>query len=256
MDGPTTSVLLVTYNRLSMLRECVAALRETLPAAGCEIVVWDNASDDGTSPYLDEVAGEDARFRIHHSPANIGVNAVAECVDLARGHYLIELDDDVVAFPEGWVEELIRAFDAVPNAGYLAANVVQDETTDGAKPPPHAYVPTSYSGVVIEHGPTGGWCTITSRDVISRIGNFARVPGRVFFPEDGEFVARCNSNGLRVGIVRDVVVYHATGAKANREYGTLEQCRTKYSDDPNYRPWLEETLREIDEATRDNPSES
>lgn len=243
---PVASIILVTHNRLRMLEKCVSSLLESTDGVPFEVIVWDNASDDGTREYLDQVAEASTVVDVIHSSVNIGVNAVAEGVKAAKGFYLVEIDDDVLSFPQGWLQKMIAAFDRVPFAGYLAANVVQDECTDGAKPPAGQYQVVDYGGgVVIEHGPAGGWCTITSKAVIARIGNFAQAPGRIFFAEDGDFVARCLRRGLRVGIVRDVVVYHATGVKANKEHGYLNVCELKYSDDPAYRPWLEATRKEM-----------
>jgi len=117
--------------------------------------------------------------RVVHGQVNIGLNAVAAGIRLARGRYIIELDDDVLDFPQSWLGDMIAAFDAVPRAGYLAADVVQDEITNGAKPGPEMYRERCYrGGMVIQHGPTGGWCTITSRAVIARIGNFMEIPDR------------------------------------------------------------------------------
>jgi glycosyltransferase involved in cell wall biosynthesis len=165
--GVTASVVLVTWNRLRMLEPCVRGLMANAGDVDYELIVWDNASDDGTAEFLDALAGEDPRVRVVHSVENVGLNGVAAGVSLARGDYIVELDDDVLEFPEEWLSRMIAAFDAVPRAGYLAANVVQDGITNGAKPPADAYRARTYrGGVVIEHGPTGGWCAITSRAVV------------------------------------------------------------------------------------------
>ncbi len=232
---PTASILLVTYNRLGMLKECVSSILANTGDVDYELIAWDNASTDGTAEYLDAIASAHPQVRVVHHAGNIGVNAVAACVRLARGYYLLEMDDDVLEVPSGWLAEMIRVFEAVPRAGYLAANVVQDETTHGAKPPDDQYRPLDYGdGVVIECGPTGGWCTITSKSVVDRIGNFLEMPGRVFFGEDGDFARRCTRRRYRIGIVRGVRVYHATGSAKNLEYGCAEVCRQKYADGPEY----------------------
>lgn len=243
-DGvPTASILLVTYNRINMLRECVSSVLANTQDVDYELVVWDNASTDGTSEYLDTVASSSPQVRAIHNPQNVGLNGVAASVRLARGRYLIEMDDDVVAVPSGWLREMLRSFKAVPLAGYLAANVVQNELTDGAKLSAENYTSVDFgSGVVIEFGPLGGWCSITSADVIADIGNFLEMPGRIFFGEDNEFVGRCMLGGYRVGIVSSVRVLHAAGAIANKEYGCLDVCKLKFSDHPGYAPFLRHTL--------------
>jgi len=237
------SILLVTYNRVNMLRRCVSAVLANTQGVEYELIVWDNASTDGSSEYLDEVASANPRVRVVHSPENIGLNGVAASVRLARGNYLLEMDDDVIDVPSGWLAEMIRSFEAMPRAGYLAANVVQNDLTDGAKLAPENYTVVDFgNGVLIEFGPLGGWCSITSARVIADVGNFLEMPGRIFFGEDNDFVERCVIAGYRVGIVSSVRVFHAAGAIANKEFGCIDVCKLKYSDDPGYAPFLRHTL--------------
>lgn len=246
-EAPIASILLVTYNRLGMLKECIWSILANTDDMDWELIVWDNASTDGTGAYLDTTLGSHPRVRLIHSKENIGMNAYAACVRLARGEYLLCIDDDVVDVPPGWLAQIIRSFDAVPRAGYLAANVVQDDSTNGAKPGPEYYRAVDYGdGVVIEHGPTGGWCTLTSRSVIKRIGNFLERPDRVFYLIDGDFAGRCIRRMYRVGLVRNVRVYHAAGVAKNKEYGYLELCRQKYAEAPEFDRHLAATLAAIE----------
>jgi len=246
---PRASILLVTYDRLRMLEECVASVLANTGDVEYELIAWDNASSDGTADYLDAIAASHPQVRVFHHAENIGLNAVAASVRLSRGEYVLAIDDDVVRVPPGWLSEMIRAFEAVPRAGYLAANVVQDGFTNGSKPTADHYRARDYGDdVVVEHGPTGGWCTMTSRAVLKRIGNFREVPGRVFFLIDGDFAQRCARRLYRVGIVRNVKVYHAAGLALNKEYGYLELCRQKYAEDPEFEAFLAATVATIDDA--------
>ena len=231
---PEASILLVTYNRVRMLRECLTSLLEKTHGDDFEIIVWNNGSDDGTREFLDELAPAHPGLCVVHHPKNVGLNGVALSVELARGFYVVELDDDVVRFPDDWLAKMIHAFKTVPKAGYLATNVVQDERTDGNKRLSYSYTPVEYGGIVVEHGPTWGWCTMTSLEVLCRVGNFPRRRGRVFFCEDGDYGRRCQEAGFKLGIVQDVMVYHAAGEAANDDYGYLDLCLQKYSDGPEY----------------------
>jgi glycosyltransferase involved in cell wall biosynthesis len=237
--APEVSIIIITYNRLRMLRECMKSLLEKTTGDEFEIIVWDNASTDGTGEYLDELAAAHAYLRVIHHPKNVGLNGVALSVQLARGLYIVEMDDDVLSFPDDWLPYMLHAFKAIPRAGYLAANVVQDEITNGNKPGVENYRAVDHDGIVVEHWATdkacvGGWCTMTSLEVLNSVGNFPRRRRRVFFSEDGDYGRRCRKAGLVAGILRDVVVYHACGPAANDLYGCLEVCRDKYSDGPEY----------------------
>lgn len=242
-NEPLASVVLITHDRLGMLSLCVESVLANTHGVDYELIVWDNASSDGTGAYLDAISERHPRIRVVHSTENVGLNAVAAAVRLARGSYIVEMDDDVLIVPDGWLAEMIRCFDAVPKAGYLASNVVQNDLTNGAKPPSEQYFTADLGdGVVIEVGPTGGWCSITSRGVIDHIGNFVEMDGRVFFSEDGDFATRCLLRGYRIGIIRSVRVFHACGPLANEVFGCLDVCKRKYADHPEYASLLRAVL--------------
>jgi glycosyltransferase involved in cell wall biosynthesis len=234
-EKPEVSLVVVTYNRLGMLRECLASLLEKTSGADFEILVWDNASTDGSREFLDGLAADHPVLRIHHSPVNIGLNAVSEGMKRARGFYIFEVDDDVIRFPDDWLPRMLAAFRRVPKAGYLATNVVRDEKTDGARAVSDDIPVRDYGdGIVIEEGSVGGWCAMTSLWALGRVGNFRSRTGRIFLPEDGDYAGRCVGAGLSIGVVRDVVVYHACGPVLNQEYGCLDTCIEKYSDSPEF----------------------
>lgn len=239
---PDVSVVIVTFDRLRMLREGLTCLLEQSSDRLLEVIVWDNASSDGTGEYLDELASRTPRLRVVHSSVNVGLNGVAEAVKLTRGFHVINVDDDVLSFPPNWDACMAESFERVPRAGYLAANVVQNEKTNGSKPTAEHYVIRDFGdGVVVEEGPAGGWCSITSLEVLSEIGNFPRKPGEVFFLFDGDYAGRCLESGRLIGVVRDVVVYHAAGPLLNAEYGYLRLCEEKYEGSPEFASALEHT---------------
>jgi GT2 family glycosyltransferase len=231
---PEVSIILITYNRLRMLRECLTSLLDKTKGDDFEIIVWNNGSNDGTKEFLDETVQSHPQVRVVHHPKNVGLNGLALSVPLARGFYILEMDDDVLRFPDDWLPKMLHAFKTVPKAGYLAANVYQDERTTGEKASPESYSPVDYGGVVVEHGPAWGWCTMTSLEVLKKIGNFPRRRGRIFFCEDLDFSIRAREAGYRLGIVQDVVVYHASGAAKNDDYGYLDLCLQKYSEGREY----------------------
>lgn len=174
----------------------------------------------------------------------MGLNGIAEAVEMARGFYIVEADDDVVAYPQDWLRRMVTEFCHIPRAGYLAANVVQDEKTTGHKPRAGSYREHDFGGgVILEEGPAGGWCSMTSLETLASIGNFARMPGRKFFLFDGEYAERCAAHGWRIGVIKDVVVYHAAGPVLSREYGYLDLCEQKYSESPEFSGALEVTRR-------------
>lgn len=210
------SLFIVTYNRVEMLQQCVESLLPTLKPFPCELIIWNNASTDGTASYLERFNGHPFIWTVHH-PENIGVNAKSRAAGLCTGDFLVGIDDDVIAFQADWLERMLTAYRVIPSMGYLASDVVQDERTTGAKWPPEQYRREAFAhgSVSLQIGPTGGWCYMISRTVYNDVGPLLQREGRKFFLEDADYVNRCINAGYRYGILEGVRNYHACGIVHN-----------------------------------------
>lgn len=98
MTRTGVTAVVVTYNRLSLLKECIAALQAQtrLPAA---ILVVNNASSDGTRGYLDDVVGDGpAPLEVVNLAENTGgAGGFAEGLRRAMardGDWIWMMDDD------------------------------------------------------------------------------------------------------------------------------------------------------------------
>ncbi|HLE98175.1 MAG TPA: glycosyltransferase family 2 protein [Candidatus Thermoplasmatota archaeon] len=209
------AIVLITHNRVHLLRRCVEdVLLRTSPLTR-EIVVWDNGSTDGTRAYLETVA--DPRVKAVHHPENVGMNGYARAVQLTTQPYLIELDDDVVEAPHRWDETLLDAFRRLPRMGYLSAALTYDPSDAASRwirylrEVRNAYVERDEEGLRLLEGPTGGACTITSREIYDRVGGFRERPRRVFYREDADYVRRLRRAGYRTAILATLEVSHAGG---------------------------------------------
>jgi GT2 family glycosyltransferase len=209
----SVAVIVLTRDRLPLLRRCVENVLARTSDATREILLWDNASTDGTSEYLDSLA--DPRIVVHHSDENIGQNAYAEAVRMTRSDYIVELDDDVTGAPDAWDATLLRAFVQLPEIGFLAADL-EDDPHDTASHirhhvRPHEYAEVERHGVRLLFGPTGGGCAITSRSVNELVGGFPQQKGRSFFLEDAAYIERIEEHGLQAAVLADLRVHHTGG---------------------------------------------
>jgi GT2 family glycosyltransferase len=209
------AVVVLTHNRLPLLRQCVKNVLLRTSHLTREIVVWNNASTDGTRDYLDSLA--DTRFRVVHHPENIGQNAYARAFRLTSSEYLIEMDDDVIDAPTGWDETLLDAFRQLPQIGYLAANLVDDPNDSASqymkylRDTKNAYALREVNGVRILEGPTGGGCTMTSRELYDRVGGFREHKKLAYWHEDAAYVKAIEKLGYRAAFLADLRVWHAGG---------------------------------------------
>jgi GT2 family glycosyltransferase len=207
------AVVVLTHNRLHLLRACVENVLARTSDATEEILIWDNGSTDGTAEYLDSLADE--RIRVVHHPSNIGQNAYAEAFKLVRADYLVELDDDVIDAPRNWDETLFKAFRRLPGVGFLAADLVDNPHDQAAHVRhhvrPHLYTPLELNGVRLLEGPTGGGCAMTSRSVYERVGGFRQRKKDIFWLEDAAYVEDIQRLGYRAAVLADLQVTHAGG---------------------------------------------
>lgn len=209
---PTISIVVVTLDRLHLLRQCVenVLLRTT---RATEFIIWDNGSSDGTPEYLQSLA--DSRFRILLNGENVGLNAYARAFRHATGDYFVEVDDDVIDAPQGWDDAMLHAFRTVPRMGFLASNIVDDGKSTASeiffRKESHRFVKRQpIQGVSLIDGPVGGYCTMTSREVYEEAGGFPE-HDELFFREDGEYCAAVRRLGYDAAILADLRVLHASG---------------------------------------------
>ena len=213
MPSGGIAVVVLTHNRVHLLRKNVEnVLLRTSPATR-EIVIWDNASTDGTGEYLESL--DDPRIRVVRSEKNIGQNAYAQAFQLTEAPYMVEVDDDVVDAPAEWDATLLDAFERLPHIGFLAADL-EDDPHDVASQVRHHERPDAYTlveenGVRLLRGPTGGGCAITSRELNERAGGFRQHAKEIFWLEDEAYIADIERLGFQAAVLADLRVHHTGG---------------------------------------------
>lgn len=112
--------VIVTYQRLALLKKCIDALRKQ--ECPCDLFVVDNHSSDGTQEYLvsqdidhiclDENIGGAGGF-------NIGIRSAVE-----KGYeYIWIMDDDCIVHKDS-LKKLLEAKEKVKRFGFLASRVL------------------------------------------------------------------------------------------------------------------------------------
>jgi GT2 family glycosyltransferase len=222
----TIAVVVLTHSRLHLLRKCVENVLLRTSTATREIVIWDNASTDGTAEYLRSV--DDPRIRVVIGEKNIGQNAYARAFRLTTSAYFIEVDDDVVDAPPEWDASLLDAFKRLPRIGFLAADLVDDPNDVASRYRyvirAHEYTPFVENGVGLLSGPAGGACAITSRELNERVGGFREDKKNVFWLEDAAYIADLERIGFAAAVLADVKVHHTGSAY----YGATSQEKSEF----------------------------
>lgn len=123
--------LIVTYNRLDLLKECIKAVlnQEVKPK---NIIVVNNNSTDDTKVYLDKLSKKLINLKILNLKENLGgaggFNAGFKYfIQSSSSDYLWLMDDDAIPYKET-LKELINPVEKINDFGYLASYV---EWSDG-----------------------------------------------------------------------------------------------------------------------------
>ena len=131
MDKNRTAAVVVTYNRLTLLNKCIEKLRgQTVP---CDILVVDNASTDGTTPWLREQE-EAGLLRTRNTGGNLGgaggFNKGMRWAVEAGYDFLWLMDDDCLPEQDA-LEKLLEADRVLDgNYGWLSSVALW---TDGSE---------------------------------------------------------------------------------------------------------------------------
>lgn len=122
-DSPKVSILIPVYNRENFIAECIqSALDQTY--ADFEVVVVDNASDDGTWEICRRFAARDQRVRVFRNDTNIGpVRNWKRCVEVAAGEFSKILFSDDTLEPDCLAEMVPKLEDPDVALVYCAARI-------------------------------------------------------------------------------------------------------------------------------------
>jgi len=206
------AVVVLTHGRVHLLRQCVENVLARTSELTTEIVIWDNASTDGTAAYLDSL--DDSKIRIVHHSRNIGQSAYADAFRMTSAPYMIELDDDVVDAPPEWDRTLLEAFVALPQIGFLAPNIADnphDQLAKVMRERAHLYSTEESNGILLLRGPVGGACAMTSRELNERVGGFRKNRKQIFWLEDAAYIEDIAKLGYSAAYLHDLRITHAGG---------------------------------------------
>lgn len=114
INASELTVLVPTYNRLSLLKNCLASL-EKQTAQNFKIFIIDNDSTDGTKEYLKTLTELKPNVYTFSQNRNVGLfNNLLDGINRINSKYISILSDDDSYDPYA-VERLLEAIDSDPN---------------------------------------------------------------------------------------------------------------------------------------------
>ena len=202
LDGPRFSVIVPTYNRLPILKKCLAALEaQTLTSNDFEVIVIDDGSSDGTQEALKNYHPPFGFQYLRQTNSGTGAarrNGVAHAI----GEYLLLMNDDTIC-DRDLLEQHLRAqtaygFRAMGRAGEFR---ISREARRRALTQYFCVEPFMFPQVSMEAGCPYGYshfitCNLSvRRDAVIEAGSF---DSTYKLSEDTELGIRSTEMGYRV----------------------------------------------------------
>ncbi len=226
--APRLSVIIASWNTRDILRDCLASVQRHLAAVEHEVIVVDNASEDGSA---DMVAAEFPAVRLVRNAENVGFGrANNQAMRLAHGDWLLLLNSDTLLV-DGSVAELAERVRGEPGVAVAHCRLLYP---DGRLQHSTYRFPTLRGAVLEDLGLYkmvsrrragelllgGYWEHDEERDVDAVAGAFMLLPRTVFeqtggfderlfmYGEDIEWCKRIRDTGGRVRFYPQASIVH------------------------------------------------
>jgi FkbM family methyltransferase len=214
-EDPIVSIVILHQNGLNHIRLNIESIRRNTPEPH-EIIVFDNASTDESREYLRSLTD----IVLIESPQNIGCTpARARAMSIARGQYLILLDNDTIV-TKGWSTRFIDHAEKNPHIGMMGP--CSNYASGPQLVPDVPY--TDISGLdtfaaqfFAEHrgqlSPTHrlvGFCMFIRKELFEKIGIIDESLGFFGFDDD-DYTLRAYIAGFNPSIARDIFIHHTGG---------------------------------------------
>lgn len=195
MDSTLDNMPLVSVNILSYKRR--DELKNTLQKVysqnykSIEVIVVDNASNDGTS---EMVTKEFPEVKLMGLNNNVGISGWNEGFKIAQGEYILVLDDD--SYPDQeTIQKGIEEFQKNKRLGIVAFEIfntrIKKSETKEFKPRPYLFV---------------GCGALIKKEVLDKVGYYNEE--YFIYLHELDYSARCYDYGYEIKYLPSVLVFH------------------------------------------------
>ncbi len=221
-----SSIIILTHNCLHYTKELIASIESNTPQ-DYEMVIVDNASNDGTISFLENLRKNCSGIKIILNKENKGFpEGVNQGLTAAEGNYLILINNDVVV-TKCWLERMIEIAESNPQIGIVGpiSNFVSGPQLDTEakyktieEMPQYAQkVAEKNKNKILEFPRVAFLCTLIKKEVIEKLGGLDErfSPGNF---EDDDFCLRAQLAGFKTVIAKDIFIHHY-GSKSFKAAG-------------------------------------
>lgn len=234
-DNKKITVLIVSYNTSKLTIAAIKSVLDTTPIDMVEILVYDNASTDGSA---DAISLNFPDIFLIRGRKNIGFAAANNhLADMVRTKWILLLNPDTEVHP-GAIQNLLKFAEENPDCGIYGGRTVFPDGSLNVASCWMAMTPRSLlfsalglsrlfkSSSFFNYEEIGGWARDTVRNVDIVVGCFMMVSkslwctlggfDRAFFMygEEADFCLRAKRMGYSPAITPDAEIMHLVGASS------------------------------------------
>jgi GT2 family glycosyltransferase len=219
----TTSIMMVTYNRLDLTKKTISNLEKTTNSE-FRLIIVDNNSTDQTKEFLKDLKINNPKclgIDINYNTENKGIAfARNQCLNISNKYqdqYLSTIDNDV-ELPNDWLTKCLCVVKANPK---IAIGV----SFEGK-----VYPSSNLNGFVVELKPAGNLgtaCTVFERQLHKTIGFFTTEFG-LYGEEDADFFYRARKVGYKMAYLKEHGIHLGEG---EFDVGEYREFKTKCHQD-------------------------
>ena len=232
------SILIVSYNTCSLLRQCLRSIFSKDQDVSFEVIVVDNASADGTP---EMVASEFPEVRLLKNSENVGFSVANNAaMDCSRGRCVLLLNSDTILVP-GTLGSMLEVMDQDKSIGIAGCRLVRpsgemDLACRRSFPTPMVSLSRflRLNRLFPKHKLFGrynltyldecgryevdsivGAFMMVRREVVEQVGGLDE--DYFMYGEDVDWCFRIQRAGWKVMYVGDCTTYHYKGASSRKE---------------------------------------
>jgi len=229
------TVLMVSYNTRELTVSAIRSVLATTSSELVEILVYDNASTDGSADAISSIFPEICLIR---GAENIGFAAANNCLaQMVETEWMLLLNPDTEVYP-GAITNLLKFAEEYPEFGIYGGRTVFPDGTLNVASCWMAMTPRSLlfsavglsrlfkSSPFFNYEEIGGWRRDTVKNVDIVVGCFMLVSTSLWrrlggfdqaffmYGEEADFCLRAKEIGYRPAITPDAEIMHLVGASS------------------------------------------
>lgn len=233
------SILIATFNRFKTTSLYLPGILDKIGNIEHEVLIWDNASKDGTFDWLLEQQKIYPNIKdILYSDKNIGMEAFNYLAKESRGKYILKVDDDITV-PINFVDRLVEAFEFINDEklAYLGWDMVWKDRTFATRSGLNVYKDwgkivtfDQESSVYISYEPQkwmiNGVCRLCLKDTFFKLGGH---PEGALYGVDHFVSSQAKACGYWTGFFspKDLVEHHGEDNAEYRRFKDIELRKMK-----------------------------